>query len=240
MGARWKVQWVSVGGRDIAAPANAAAWMEFGHDNTVTGTDGCTPLRTPVNVGAESLTVGEPAAPTAPPGRCPAKYQTFEEQLRKVFSGPLTINRRVDDLTMDLKNPQGDYVAVKLLWPEGLFGARWRVQYLTGADDKVAPEAGRTSYFVFHRDGKVTGQAPCNDFTSRATFDGELLTLDRPVLTTHRTCSKKIMYWEENVLSLRKNPETFTYVATRDSLDLSSVPDDLQRHGYVLQAPPGS
>lgn len=46
VGARWKVEWLVVGGRQTTAPPYAAAaWMDFGYDNTVTGSDGCIPFK---------------------------------------------------------------------------------------------------------------------------------------------------------------------------------------------------
>ncbi|MFF8375742.1 META domain-containing protein [Streptomyces sp. NPDC015661] len=206
VGARWYVQWVTVDGRTITAPPHAAAWVEAGYDNTTEGSYGCTPFKAATTVTETTLTVGETTDGTAPAGRCPASYLAFEEKLRKLLSGPLDISRRVDDLTMDLRNRSGDYVAVKLIRPEGLFGSRWRLDHLVAGDSVVPIIGGKEVYYVFHRDGTVTGRAGCNDFTGRATFDGDVLSMYRLTATTHRTCSRELMEQERGLLTDEKEP----------------------------------
>ncbi|GHE39787.1 META domain-containing protein [Streptomyces capitiformicae] len=211
VGARWYVQWVTVGGRATTAPPRAAAWVEFGYDNTTEGSYGCTPFKAATTVTETALTVGERTEGTAPTGRCPASYRAFEGKLRKLFSGPLTINRRVDSLTMDLKNQRGDYVAVKLMRPEGLFGSRWRLDHLVVSDTILPVVGGNEVYYVFHRNGTVTGKAGCNDFIGRATFDGDVLSMYRLTRTTHRICLKELMDQEQRLLTDEKNPRRLRY-----------------------------
>ncbi|MFE1982829.1 META domain-containing protein [Streptomyces mirabilis] len=214
LGARWRVDWVTVDGRNIDAPPDAGAWVEFGYDNTAVGDYGCTPFKSSATVTATTLTVGTDTSGATPDDACPAKERAFEQRMRKIFTGgPLAVAERVDEFSMTLKNQRGDYVALQMLWPQGLFGAPWRIEYLNVADTPVDMTAGKEVYFVFHRDGTVTGKGGCNGFKGRAAFAGEHVTLYPLTRTTHRTCSRKIMSQEDGLLD--QDPRTFSVVASR-------------------------
>jgi heat shock protein HslJ len=214
LGARWRVDWVTVDGRNIDAPPDAGAWVEFGYDNTAVGDYGCTPFKSSATVTATTLTVGTDMSGATPDDACPAKERAFEQRMRKIFTGgPLAVAERVDEFSMTLKNQRGDYVALQMLWPQGLFGAPWRIEYLNVADTPVDMTAGKEVYFVFHRDGTVTGKGGCNGFKGRAAFAGEHVTLYPLTRTTHRTCSRKIMSQEDGLLD--QDPRTFSVVASR-------------------------
>ncbi|MGW5197412.1 META domain-containing protein [Streptomyces spiralis] len=230
-------QWITVDGRTTTAPAHAAAWVDFGYDGAATGSYGCTSFRRTTRVTAGTLILGAPMGEPTTGSRCAAKSRAFEKEFRTIFSGRLKITRRVDDLTIDLKNPRGDYVALKLLWPKGLFGRRWQVDHLAVADTTYPLAAGKAVYFVFHRDGTVTGNLGCNDFTSRATFSGDVFTLYRPTLATHRTCSKDIMRDEQIMLSPRNDPRSTRFSAMTDSWESDHDPTQgLPEFGYGFTA----
>lgn len=208
LGARWRVDWVTVDGRNIDAPPDAGAWVEFSYDNTAVGDYGCTPFRTSATVTATTLTVGADTSGATPDDACPAKERAFEERMRKILTGgPLAVAERVDDLSMTLKNQRGDYVALQMLWPQGLFGAPWQLQNLIVSDATIDMTAGKEVHFVFHRDGTVTGKGGCNGFKGRAAFAGQHVTLYPLTRTTHRTCSREIMSEEDGLLD--QDPRTF-------------------------------
>ncbi|MEU6222002.1 META domain-containing protein [Streptomyces sp. NPDC047022] len=214
LGARWRVDWVTVDGRNIDAPPNAGAWVEFGYDNTAVGDYGCAPFKTSATVTATTLTVGAQTPGATPDDACMAKDRAFEQRMRKILTdGPLAVAERVDDLSMTLKNQRGDYVALQMLWPQGLFEAPWQLQYLIGGDATIDMTAGKEVYFVFHRDGTVTGKAGCNAFKGRAAFAGEHVTLYPLTRTAHRACSRKIMSEEGGLLG--QHPRTFSIKASR-------------------------
>ncbi|WP_030663622.1 META domain-containing protein [Streptomyces rimosus] len=239
MGARWMVQWVTVGGRDISAPPHAASWMAFDYDGTVKGNDGCAPFHRSASMADSVLAVGGDRAQATEDGGCPAKNRAFAERLREVFDGPLTIAQRHDDLTMDLKNQEGDYVAVKLQQPEGFYGRRWQLPRLI-VGDTYSPDLPKSTYFVFHADGTVSGNLGCNDFTGQAVFEGDTLTMHQPTRTTDRTCSQDVMDSEEGLLTMKRNPRTFTYRVTHDSLTAYDESDGAPlTFGYEFRALPG-
>jgi heat shock protein HslJ len=142
VGARWAAQWITVGGQTTTAPPHAAAWVGFDHDGTATGSYGCPSFRRTTHITADTLTLGAPEPQPTTVGRCAAKNRAFEEGFRPIFTGQLKITRRVDDLTIDLKNPRGDHLALKLLWPKDLFGRRRQVDHLAVADTPYPLAAG--------------------------------------------------------------------------------------------------
>ncbi|QIY96431.2 META domain-containing protein [Streptomyces sp. S1D4-11] len=217
-GGSWAHVGGSTGSRSTGATSThrrtAGAWVEFGYDNTAVGDYGCTPFKSSATVTATTLTVGTDTSGATPDDACPAKERAFEQRMRKIFTGgPLAVAERVDEFSMTLKNQRGDYVALQMLWPQGLFGAPWRIEYLNVADTPVDMTAGKEVYFVFHRDGTVTGKGGCNGFKGRAAFAGEHVTLYPLTRTTHRTCSRKIMSQEDGLLD--QDPRTFSVVASR-------------------------
>ncbi|MGW7551435.1 META domain-containing protein [Streptomyces rimosus] len=239
MGARWMVQWVTVDGREISAPPHAASWMAFDYDNTVKGNDGCAPFHRSAFLSDSALTLRGDWAEATEDGGCPAKNRAFAERLRKVFDGPLTIAYRVDNLTLDLKNQQGDYVAIKLQQPEGFYGRRWQVPRLI-VGDTYSPDLPKSAYFIFHEDGTVIGNLGCNDFTSKAVFEGDTLTMWEPTRLSRRTCSPDIMKGEGYLLSMKRNPQTFTYSVTHDTMSAFDESEGAPlRNGYEFTALPG-
>lgn len=238
-GAAWYVRHISVGGRTTIAPPPTAAWIEFGDGDTAEGNYACTPFKAAATVTETAVSVGEKTDGAPPAEQCPAANLAFEGKLRKLFSGPLTISRPVDDLTMNLTNQRGDYVALQLLRPKGLFGSRWEMQYLAADDGGQVPVIGGTAvYYVFHRDGRVTGNTGCNDFTGRAVFDRNLLTMYRPVRTTHRTCSRELMNQEHRLLTYETNPRRMRYSAFTSSFSAEEIGPPPKNPGYHWSAIP--
>ncbi|MFI9648984.1 META domain-containing protein [Streptomyces sp. NPDC052040] len=215
LGARWRVDWITVDGRSIGAPPDAGAWIEFGYDSTVVGDYGCTPFKSSATLTATTLTVGTDMSGATPDDACPAKERAFEQRMRKIVTGgPLAVAKRVDTLSITLKNQRGDYVALQMMRPQGLFGAPWKIEYLDVDDTPIDMEARKEVYFVFHRDGTVTGKGGCNGFKGRAVFAGQHVTLYPLTRTTHRTCSRKIMSQEDRLFD--QGPRTFWVAATPD------------------------
>ncbi|MFF4829243.1 hypothetical protein ACFY20_41285 [Streptomyces sp. NPDC001312] len=67
------MDWATVDGRNIDAPSNAGAWVEFGYDNMPVGDYGCMPFKASATVTATTLTVGAQASRAVPDDACPAK-----------------------------------------------------------------------------------------------------------------------------------------------------------------------
>jgi heat shock protein HslJ len=238
IGERWKIQWVTVDGRSTSAPPNAAAWLEFGQDGAVRGSDGCHPLLRPARITADALSV-EPAPRTYSDRECEPAQQAFRDRFRKLFTGRLTISKRADDLTMDLKNEHGDHIAVKFSRPEDMFGTRYRLSY-SQYGDSPGPEyaAGAQLWFRFHADGRVDGKLGCDEFTGRAVFEGERVAVGPLTLTTNRTCSDQVMRDEQTLL--KRFPDTFRWSALRGSLRLEQdIDESLQLVSHQFQAIPG-
>ncbi|MFJ4873329.1 META domain-containing protein [Streptomyces sp. NPDC088757] len=231
LGARWHVDWITVDGRNIDAPPDGGAWVEFGYDATAIGDYGCLPFKTSITVTATTLTLGAETS-EKPDGTCSAEERAFTQRIRKVFTGgPLTVAKRVDAWSMTLKNPQGDYIALQMLWPQGFFGAPWRLQYLIGADATIDMVAGEEAYFVFHRDGTATGKAGCNTFKGRTAFAGMQVTLYPMSRTTHHTCSQTIMTQENWILRL--SGHTYT-IMTGGGVELLGDNGTVDNFGYHL------
>lgn len=238
LGERWKIQWVTKGGHATTAPPDAAAWLEFGYDGVVRGSDGCHPLLRPARLTADALTV-EPAPRTYSDQDCEPAQQAFRDRFRELFSGRLAIKKRYDDLTMDLRNGDGDSIAVKFSRPEGMFGTRYQLVY-SQVGDSPGPEyaAGKQLWFRFSTDGRMDGRLGCDEFTGSAVFQGERVAIGPLTLTTHHTCSAEIMRDEQALL--QRFPDTFDWRALRGSLTLSQDTDQsLQLVSHYLKALPG-
>ncbi|MFI1205164.1 META domain-containing protein [Streptomyces sp. NPDC020883] len=181
-------------------------WVEFHRDGTVSGTYGCAPVQLTADVRANDLTLGKDG-PDARTDGCPQDVAAFEKQVGRLFTGHLTLSeqkRGPDDgaRIVNLKNDRGDYVTLSQTRPaQGFFGTQWDF-YFAQYDDGGqygGPEHGKISW-IFHEDGTMTGKLPCNDFTARAHFTGDVVTASAPTLTTHRKCSEGRAREEESWL----------------------------------------
>ncbi|WNM31394.1 META domain-containing protein [Streptomyces sp. Li-HN-5-11] len=229
LGARWQVDWVTVGGRRTSGPPHGRAWVDFGDDNTALGDYGCTPFKASSEVTATTVTVGGDTTRGTPDGACPAEYRAFEKQLRKTLTGSLAIAEPGEDMT--LTNRRGDSVGLRLLWPQGLFEARWQLQALIITDGDVPMTAERqVVFYVFHRDGTVTGNAGCNDFTGRAVFADKSVTLYTLTRTTHRACPPKTLADENYILG--QKPRTFSTVMVGRFSKLFEIGDNSNPVAY--------
>ncbi|MFE7312584.1 META domain-containing protein [Streptomyces sp. NPDC057555] len=190
-----------VDGQKIESPPPTPAsrflrnWVEFHDDGTVSGTYGCTPFRLTADVRATELALTKDG-PQARTEGCPRTIAAFEKQVKKVFTGRLTMSeRKVDpaqqERTVDLKNEHGDYLSLSVTRPaEGFFGTKW-VFYFSQYDDggQYGGPPGVKISWIFHEDGTLTGRLACNDFKARAHFTGKVVTLSSATLTTHRKCN---------------------------------------------------
>ncbi|MET9948006.1 META domain-containing protein [Streptomyces sp. NPDC006341] len=236
LGARWKIHWVVSGGTKTSGPPDAGAWITFDHDGTAEGSDGCAPFQARVTVTASTVSLPETQTTADHAGTCPEAHRFFEDRLRKALTGQLSVTA-IYDGTMDLTNPRGEQVRITLLWPEGLYGRRWRLSQLIAGDSFLSPRDSDEVYFVFRKNGTVSGKLGCDDFAGRAAFRGEQVTLSEFRLTTDQSCDpetkRQQKWWGWGV----GPPKDYQYSVTHDSVSIVHDADSLQRSGYELRSP---
>ncbi|GAA3129288.1 hypothetical protein GCM10010521_14370 [Streptomyces rameus] len=115
---------------------------------------------------------------------------------------------------------KGDSGAVSVEQP--LTGVDWRVDSLTvGGTTRHAPAAARLRI----DDGKAAGNLGCNQFSARATVDGDRITIGN-LRTTRMACDKARMDFER---ALARALTTGTLVAKTDAAKLTLTDGDGDR-----------
>lgn len=110
-----------------------------------------------------------------------------------------------------------------------LTGKVWGLSELTGKP--LAPGTGITAQFT--ADGKVSGAAGCNQYSSTYTVSGSNISISSPVAATLMMCEPAVM--EQEDAYLKALGEAKTYAVKGDKLTLSSA-DNTSLAAYQAQS----
>ncbi|WP_181690227.1 META domain-containing protein [Streptomyces sp. NBRC 110611] len=230
---------LTVDGEEVHAPENASPWMEFRDDGTVAGNYGCTPFRVKAELKATTLTLGDelpalppPTATPAPPDEatsCPPpekkspELSNFEAKFKKFFHrGQLKITEKKFEqysaasppTSPQLRNEHGDVATLEIVRSPDIFETTFQLYQWMEYDHAEPLRSVKDTAFVFHRDGTVTGNLGCNDFTAKVYFNGSHLFFRDARLTTHRTCAAQNMADEKFVLETLQRSLNYFYAGT--------------------------
>ncbi|MFE7316601.1 META domain-containing protein [Streptomyces sp. NPDC057555] len=180
-----------------------------------------------------------PAPPTGAVGACQTPEQQqeakagdfattneevadFEAKVKKFFHrGPLKITEKKLERQPggpppgslpQLRNEHGDLATLSVVRAPGFFDTTYHLQSWTVYDHTEDFESAKDNSFAFHRDGTVTGNLGCNDFTARAYFNGSHVFFRDTRLTTHRTCAAQNMRDERSIVGRLQNSLNYGYV----------------------------
>ncbi|MFJ5550543.1 META domain-containing protein [Streptomyces sp. NPDC093225] len=216
---RWSIEGLRVAGREIKAPANGAAWLEFDPDGVIWGSDGCHPMARPGTVAERDLTV-EPAERAFAADGCEPERKEFRDRLQEVFAGRLTFRYKYQ--VMDLRNERGDHVFIRMGRVRNMFGRRYLLDHVTVMDGEwssVGPP-GEAPWLRFRGDGTVEGGAGCGRFAGRAVFEGDRVAIGPLTVAAGGSCAAPVPR-----AFLAHFPGTFTWHCERNDGRLDLHPD---------------
>jgi len=172
----------SLGGRAPAADATATLRFDGGR---VQGTDGCNRYSATVATQGANITIGPRAATTnmaCPPG--------IMKQADGFMAALTSAARyRVSGGKLSLLGGDGAVLATFAPQPQSLAGSSWLATGINnGKGGVVSVQADTRVTMSFAKDGKATGSAGCNNYTSTYQEGGGALTFT-PAAATRRMCA---------------------------------------------------
>ncbi|MFE0644825.1 META domain-containing protein [Streptomyces sp. NPDC058877] len=236
LGERWTIEGLRVDGREIAAPQNGAAWLEFGPDGIIWASDGCHPSARPAVVSQDHLTVEPAKHPFAPsrrstsPGRgCDAEEEEFRGRLQESFTGKLAL--RYDNEVMGLKNEQGNQIFIRMSRVRSMFGRRYLLDHIANYNGEWYSDwpASEAPWLRFRPDGTIEGGTGCRKLSGRAVFEGSRVAIGPLAVTAGDSCTTSIPAQIQSFLD--KFPNTFTWTCLRNNGRLDLSPDADMRYG---------
>jgi heat shock protein HslJ len=172
-----------------------AATLRFaaGH---VLGFDGCNSFRQPYTVLGAGLQVDEPVSTLM---ACPA------ERLQQVESFRAALGRaagyRSDGAVLLLLDGDGNLLARLSAQPEALAGSSWQATAINNGRLAVASVVADSSVTLeFGDDGKASGSAGCNRYTTAYRHDGAALRFETPAASKKECKRPDLMAQEDSFL----------------------------------------
>ncbi|WP_435974916.1 META domain-containing protein [Streptomyces sp. Qhu_M48] len=204
-GTQWTIGAVTVDGRRSAAPDGAR--VEFGKDGRARGNTGCNTFGATVAVRGETLTVSPQEITQI---GCTGARGSFEAELVKAFTGPLTGRLKGESLTLTSADGRS---AVELAAEKDLplRGTTWKIDGLVSGEtaSSLQPGTGGKARLVLGADGRVTGNLGCNNFSATARVEGTTLKVEGPAATTRMMCTTPQMQLETQLYELLDGPLTY-------------------------------
>ncbi|WP_411109331.1 META domain-containing protein [Streptomyces sp. c-19] len=204
-GTYWTIGAVTLDGRRSTAPDGAR--VDFGENGRARGNSGCNGFDAAVAVNGDTLTVSGQGITEI---GCPGDRQRFETELMKAFSGPLKGRLKGESLT--LTSPDGRNGLELTAEPAApLRGTTWKIDGLVSGDTVASPPAGSEgkARLVLGKDGRVSGNLGCNNFSATATVAEKTLTVQGPAATTRMMCTSPQMELETKLYELLDGPLTY-------------------------------
>ena len=192
-GTAWELtDYVGPEGTIVPVPEAVAATATFAA-GTVTGNAGCNTYNATYTLDGDKLTIGTPAMTAM---ACPEPQMALEKAYTTALEKVATY--QVSGDTLELKTAEGK-VGLRYASAEApaLTTTRWVATTINnGAGGAVSVVAGSTVTAVFADDGKVAGNAGCNDYSGPYTVDGTTVDIG-PLSSTKMACADAAVSTQE-------------------------------------------
>jgi heat shock protein HslJ len=173
------VPWELAAGLDVVGWEDVAPSATFAHGR-VAGSTGCNRFTAPYTLRAEALTIGEVSTTQmACTGTAAAVEREFLAALTDVAAW--RIDR--DELVL-LGDDDAELLRFRVPAPTGT----WTATAILDADAVSSPLAGTEVTATFTDDGKLTGSAGCNNYTTTFRANRGAITIAEPA-TTKKACA---------------------------------------------------
>jgi len=218
--------WVlsSLPGRTLLAKPQATARFEAGR---VQGSDGCNRYSAPYTIKGSTLEIGPAGASTMM--ACPPEVTAQAAAFTAALFGAKSY--RVSGTQLQLLAADGAVLSTFDAQPTSLAGTSWHATGINNGKGGVAGlVADSTVTMDFAAEGKVSGLAGCNSYTSSYQADGDKLRFT-PAAATRRMCAAAgVMEQEQaffkalaSVATMRMEADRLELRTAEDALALSLV-----------------
>ena len=207
------VPWVLSSGLDVEGWEQTAPSVVF-KDGTLGGSTGCNRYTAPYTVDGESLTLGAIASTQM---ACPPPADEVErgyvDALKQVAQW------RMDDAALVLLD---DGAAELLRYREASPVGEWEVTAFLSGSAVASPLPGTSITATFTEDGKLTGSAGCNRYTTSFTTDHGGIEIE-PAASTKKLCPEPEGVMDQEAAYLAALPSAVQYRVDGGSLSLLSA-----------------
>lgn len=190
----------------------------FDADGAVSGTSGCNRYRASYQVDGAGLTIATAAGTLM---ACPPPLMEQERAYLAALQATAAFEIKEDTLT--LSDPDGAAVARFVAEPQGLAGTSWEViGYNNGRQAVVSLIAGAVITAQFDQDGKLAGNAGCNDYAGTVEVGADTVAVG-PLRTTRKFCPQPEGLMEQESLYLAALQTAATYRVEGQSLEMRTA-----------------
>jgi heat shock protein HslJ len=217
-GTAWKL--AALSSADLAK--NVSSTITFGAAGALSGSDGCNRFRGTWTTSGSSLTLTPGAATRM---ACPEPIMTQAGAFTAALSA--TRGYTMDAGKLVLTGSAGARLATFVPSPvASLQGGEWRATMVNNGKGAVASLLRATTITAaFHADGRLSGGAGCNRYTTTYTTGGDAMTI-APAAVARNICPAQVMTQERSYLAALAR--TTTYRLGEDTLELRDAKGSLQ------------
>lgn len=214
VGITWSL--ATLHGEPILPDSYASA--RFDADGAVSGSSGCNRYRASYQVDGSAMTVSLAAGTLM---ACPPPLMQQERAFLAALQA--TASYELSEGALVLRDQAGASIARFVAEPQGLAGTSWDVTgYNNGRQAVVSLLAGTAITARFSPDGKLAGNAGCNDYAGPYNLGEETIAVG-PLRTTRKFCQEPEGLMEQEHLYLAALQTATTYRIEGRALELRTA-----------------
>jgi heat shock protein HslJ len=213
-GTRWTLQAL---GSD-AVPRTPALTLDIGRDGRITGNDGCNQFQGAYTADGSSIEIAHLAGTLmACADPVDARARAYREALQRAA------RFAVDDTRLSLHDRTGRLLATFVPAVSSPVRITWEViAYNNGRQGVVSLRPGTRASASFGNDGRVTGDAGCNQFFATYELVGQAMSIGK-VAATRKFCAEPEGLMQQEALYLAALKSTATFRLNGDRLELRAA-----------------
>ncbi len=184
--------------------------LSFGEDGKVSGNAGCNNFSGSYTVEGDALSIG-PLATTRKMCAQPQGVMQTEQAFLKDLGDAATFSIMGKTLTIYGKDG-GKLLIFASMKTRDITSTPWRLQSFNNGKGGMATSAASEKITaIFTEDGRVSGNAGCNDYNGGYQIDGDKISIG-PLTATRKMCSEPgdVMKTEQTFLQNMNSAATFT------------------------------
>jgi heat shock protein HslJ len=204
-------------GQTVQAQPGSEATAIFSKDSRLTGNATCNRYTAEYTVDGDRITI-KPGAMTLM--ACGSDLLNAQEQGFVIALGSAA-SYKIQGEQLNLMDKDGNIVLTfNVQQPTSLVGTNWQaLSYNNGNQAVVSLLAGSEISAVFSEDGKLSGKAGCNNYTTSYKVDGTTIQIE-PAATTRMMCSEPQGVMEQEAAYLKALEAAKTYAIEGKNLIL--------------------
>jgi heat shock protein HslJ len=214
-GTRWALQAL---GSD-AVPRTPAVTLDIGRDGEITGNDGCNQFQGAYTADGSSIEIAHNFSGTLMACADPvdAQARAYREALQRA------VRFAVDNTRLSLHDRTGRLLATFVPAISSPVRSTWEViAYNNGRQGVVSLLPGTRVSASFGNDGRVTGDAGCNQYFATYKLDGQAMSIGMAA-ATRKFCAEPEGLMQQEALYLAALKSTGTFRLNGDRLELRAA-----------------